>query len=317
MYLVSNLEDFFVRTTCLAAMSVHKVLGLEDAMLADKMAVDAIFDDFTNLPFDIRIIAGEGERDKAPMLYLGQEFAHPAADVQKQKFEEGGIMQLDVAIDPLECTTNAAFAKNGAMSVLAVGARGCMMALPDVYMQKIVTHINAQAYGIDLDNSIEQNISILANVLMRTQGKERAEIKVVILDRPRHSQIIERACACGVDVILITDGDVEASLLVAQGMYHMYIGSGGAVEGLLSAAAIKAIGGSFCGRLVGDGEYERKKYNIYDLVPGDVIFVSTAITDNALMKGLTQDGDRMIINSLVLNTQNESIRRVQTALPII
>ena len=297
-----------IKSTQAAAIACYDHIGKGNEKLADKAAVDAMRKAFNQMNFKARIVIGEGERDEAPMLYIG---------------EEVGLLknidtQYDIAVDPLEGTTICAQGMPGSLSVLAITKYGGMLHAPDVYMDKIASFIPAQAQVIDLDESVLNNLKNIA------QYKKSAisDLSVIILDRPRHKEIIAKAREAGAKVNLIGDGDVAAVMAVAMQQADLYLGIGGAPEGVLAAAALKTLGGQMMGRLLFKDEFEKskahklgitdldKKYSLNDLVTKDAIFCATGVTSGSLLGGVEKLDNSWKTYSLILSSTNKEILRV-------
>ena len=268
-----------------AAIAAYRLVGSGDEKAADQAAVDAMRSRLNTLDFNGRIVIGEGERDEAPMLYIGE------------KVGSGQGMAVDIALDPLEGTTLAAKAMNNALAVIARSEHGGMLHAPDTYMDKIAIGPGYPSGTVDLDDSVENNILSLA----KAKGVAANEIVACVLDRPRHESIIQALRHVGARVHLITDGDVAGVIHTAQPEtgIDIYLGQGGAPEGVLACAALKCVGGQFQGRLVFRKDEERRraeklglsdfdrKYDLHDLVSRDTVFIATGVTPGALLKGVT------------------------------
>ncbi|MEM1409870.1 MAG: class II fructose-bisphosphatase, partial [Pseudomonadota bacterium] len=270
------------RCTEAAAVAASTMIGRGDKEAADQAAVTALRAAFNNLDIDGTIVIGEGERDEAPMLYIGE------------KVGRGGP-KIDIALDPLEGTTLTAKAMSNALAVVAMATGGGLLHAPDVYMQKIACGPGYTDGVIDLDAPTEDNITALA----KEKGVDRSEITLCVLDRPRHEDIIKAARKVGARVFLIPDGDVAGVFHTtnsAESGIDMYIGSGGAPEGVLAAAALRCVGGQMQGRLIFRNDDERgraekvgitdmdRKYGLHDLASGDIMFAATGVTDGTMLK---------------------------------
>lgn len=307
-----NLALEFVRITEAAALSSSRWMGRGDEKKADQAAVDAMRKAFDSVRIDGTIVIGEGERDEAPMLFIGE----------KVGMRDGQAPEVDIALDPLEGTTICAHGLVGAISVIAIAERGNFLHAPDVYMDKIAVGPKAKGL-IDIDKSPEENINIVAKAL----GKEVSEVTVVILDRPRHADLIKQVRATGARIHLIGDGDVSAAVAVSidESGIDMLLGIGGAPEGVISAAALRCMGGDFQGRLKfrNDGEKDRAKkmgithfdraYKIDELAKGPVMFCATGITDGPILKGVRFLGNGQIrTQSVVMRSKTATIRTIET-----
>lgn len=278
-----NLAMDAVRVTEAAAIASWSLVGHGDEKAADQAAVDAMRTALNKLEIDGLIVIGEGERDEAPMLYIGE------------KVGTGKGPRVDIALDPLEGTTLTAKAMANALAVLAFAPGGGMLHAPDTYMDKIAIGPGYAPGLVDLDASPADNVRALA----KAKGVDPREITACVLDRPRHANIIESLRSVGARVYLITDGDVAGVINTTDPSTHVdiYIGQGGAPEGVLACAALKCVGGQFQGRLVfrNDDEKARarrigltdaefgRKYNLDDLVKGDAVFSATGVTKGALL----------------------------------
>lgn len=310
-----NLALEFVRITEAAALASSRWMGRGDEKAADQAAVDAMRKAFNSVRIDGTVVIGEGERDEAPMLYIGEKVGLAAdnaiADAPK----------IDIALDPLEGTTICATGGVGAISVIAVAERGNFLHAPDTYMEKIAVGPGARGV-IDIDAPVEDNVKKVAKAL----GKDVSEVTVVILNRPRHETLIAKVRALGARIQLIGDGDVSAA--VATGIHDsgidLLMGIGGAPEGVISAAAMKCLGGDFQGRLKfrNDGERERAKrmgvdhldkaYQLEELARGSVMFCATGVTSGPLLKGVRfVPGKRALTHSLVMRSATGTTRFIE------
>ena len=298
-----------VRVTEAAAIAAWALVGRGDEKAADQAAVDAMRTALNELPIEGVIVIGEGERDEAPMLYIGE------------KVGQGGGPRIDIALDPLEGTTLTAKAMANALAVMAWAPAGTMLHAPDTYMDKIACGPGFPAGIIDLDRAPGDN----ARALAKAKGVDVSEITVCVLDRPRHAEIIASLRAAGARVSLIPDGDVAGVIHTADpdtGI-DLYIGQGGAPEGVLACAALKCVGGQFQGRLVFRNADERarahshgvtdldKKYDLHEMVRADAIFVATGVTDGALLEGVKMTGDQVRTHTLVMNSHTRTVREVR------
>jgi fructose-1,6-bisphosphatase II / sedoheptulose-1,7-bisphosphatase len=302
-----------VRVTEIAAVAAWKLVGRGDEKAADQAAVDAMRTALNDLEIDGEIVIGEGERDEAPMLYIGE------------KVGKGGKAKIDIALDPLEGTTLTAKAMANALAVMAWAPKGTLLNAPDTYMDKIACGPGYPPGVIDLDKSPAENVQALA----AAKGVEPSAITVCVLDRPRHAEIIASLRALGARVYLITDGDVAGVMNTANpdtGV-DMYMGSGGAPEGVLACAALKCVGGQFQGRLVFRNADERaraarvgitdldKKYDLHEMVRADAIFAATGVTDGALLDGVKFKDGFVHTHTLVMNSATHTVREVRMKRP--
>jgi fructose-1,6-bisphosphatase II / sedoheptulose-1,7-bisphosphatase len=303
-----------VRVTEIAAIAAWKLVGRGDEKAADQAAVDAMRTALNDLDIDGEIVIGEGERDEAPMLYIGE------------KVGKGKGAKIDIALDPLEGTTLTAKAMANACAVMAWAPKGTMLNAPDTYMDKIACGPGYPAGVIDLDKTPADNIKALA----KAKGVEPSDITVCILDRPRHADIIASARSVGARVHLITDGDVAGVINTTdpETGIDLYVGSGGAPEGVLACAALKCVGGQFQGRLVFRNADERaraarvgitdldKKYDLHEMVRADAIFAATGVTKGALLDGVTFSGGFVHTHTLVMNSATRTVRDVRMKRPV-
>lgn len=305
-----NLALEFVRITEAAALSSAKWMGRGDEKAADQAAVDAMRKAFDTVRIDGTVVIGEGERDEAPMLYIGEKVGYKTEDAPA----------IDIALDPLEGTTICAKGGVGAISVIAVAERGNFLHAPDTYMDKIACGPAARGL-IDIDKSPTENIKIVAKAL----NKSVQDVTVVILDRPRHTDLISECRATGARIHLIGDGDVSAAVAAAwpNSGIDLLLGVGGAPEGVISAAAMQCLGGDFQGRLKFRNEEEKQralkmgikdlnqKYKIDDLAKGSVMFCATGVTDGPLLHGVrTLPGGKLTTQSLVMRSKTGTIRTI-------
>ncbi|WP_337185279.1 class II fructose-bisphosphatase [Phenylobacterium sp.] len=309
-----NLIMDAVRVCEAAAIAAWKLAGRGDEKAADQAAVDAMRTALNDLEIDGEIVIGEGERDEAPMLYIGE------------KVGKGGKSKIDIALDPLEGTTLTAKAMANALAVMAWAPKGTLLNAPDTYMDKIACGPGYPAGVIDLDKSPAENVQALA----RAKGVDPGEITVCILDRPRHAEIIAGVRSVGARVHLITDGDVAGVINTTdpETGIDLYVGSGGAPEGVLACAALKCVGGQFQGRLVFRNADERaraarvgitdldKKYDLHEMVRADAIFAATGVTKGALLDGVGVSGGFVHTHSLVMNSATRTVREVRMKRPV-
>lgn len=306
-----NLALEFVRITEAAAIASARLMGRGDEKSADQAAVDAMRRAFDSVAIDGLVVIGEGERDEAPMLYIGEKVGRATADAPK----------IDIALDPLEGTTICAKGGVGAISVIAVAERGHFLHAPDTYMDKIACGPKA-AGQIHLDRSAEENIRSVAKAL----NKAVSDVTVVILDRPRHADLIQEVRSVGARIRLIGDGDVSAGIAPCweESGIDLLMGVGGAPEGVITAAALKCLGGDFQGRLKFRNFEERdraKKMGIQneeklftrdELAKGSVMFCATGVTDGPLLKGVRAlSGNRGYTHSIVMRSATGTVRRIE------
>jgi fructose-1,6-bisphosphatase II / sedoheptulose-1,7-bisphosphatase len=303
-----------VRVTEIAAIAAWKLAGRGDEKAADQAAVDAMRTALNDLDLEGEIVIGEGERDEAPMLYIGE------------KVGRGGKTKIDIALDPLEGTTLTAKAMANALAVMAWAPKGTLLNAPDTYMDKIACGPGYPAGVIDLDKSPGDNVKALA----KAKGVDPTEITVCVLDRPRHAEIIAGIREVGARIHLITDGDVAGVMNTAdpETGIDLYVGQGGAPEGVLACAALKCVGGQFQGRLVFRNADERarakrvgitdldKKYDLHEMVRADAIFAATGVTKGALLDGVTLEGGFVHTHSLVMNSATRTVREVRMKRPV-
>jgi fructose-1,6-bisphosphatase II len=304
-----------IRITEAAAIASARLMGRGDQRSADQVAVEAMRRAFDEVPIDARVVIGEGERDEAPMLYIGERVGDPSAIV-------GEAPAIDIAVDPLEGTSLVAHGQANAITVLAASERGGLLNAPDCYMEKLV--VGPVAAGkVDIEASPTENLRRIAAAL----GRRVNDITVVILDRPRHERLIAEVRASGARIKLIGDGDLSAAIscAVSGTAVHTVMGIGGAPEGVLAAAALRCLGGEIQARLVFRSEAERERaeamghgdqrrvYGTMELASGDnVVFAATGVTKGDLLEGVRFFGGGARTHSLVLAHQERQIRFVDT-----
>jgi fructose-1,6-bisphosphatase II / sedoheptulose-1,7-bisphosphatase len=301
-----------VRVTEAAAIAASKLVGRGDEKAADAAAVEAMRKAFDTLYMDGTVVIGEGERDEAPMLYIGEKVGGAPGNGPK----------IDIALDPLEGTTITAKAGPNALAVLAAAEEGCLLNAPDVYMDKLAVGPGYPEGVIDLDKSVQENVEAVA----AAKGVKASDIIVCVLDRPRHADLIAQLRAMGCGIQLIPDGDVAGVIAVTnpETTIDMYMGSGGAPEGVLAAAALRCVGGQFNGRLLfrNDDEKARARkwgitdlnrvYKLEDLAKGDCIFAATGVTDGSLLEGVKRlKGGRMTTQSVVMRASSGTVRWIK------
>jgi fructose-1,6-bisphosphatase II / sedoheptulose-1,7-bisphosphatase len=298
-----------VRVTERAAVAAARLRGRGDEKAADQAAVDAMRRELNRLPIEGTVVIGEGERDEAPMLFIGE------------KVGAGRGPKVDIAVDPLEGTTLCAKNMPGSIAVMSMARSGSLLNAPDVYMEKIAIGPGYPPGTVDLDMSPEENIRSLA----KAKGVKPGDITVLVLDRPRHSDLIASCRAAGASIQFITDGDVAGVIFTAQpdvtGV-DLYIGVGGAPEGVLAAGALRCVGGQMQGRLILDTEAKRerslkmgitdphKKYEMKELAAGDVIVCATGVTDGALLKGVRFRKDIVETETVIYRSVTGTVRRI-------
>jgi fructose-1,6-bisphosphatase II / sedoheptulose-1,7-bisphosphatase len=300
-----------VRVTECAAIAASNLIGRGDEKAADAAAVEGMRDALNQLAFDGTVVIGEGERDEAPMLYIGEKVGSA----------QGTGPRIDIALDPLEGTTITAKAGPNALAVLAIAEEGGLLNAPDVYMDKLAIGPGYPEDTVDLNKSVTENVRSLA----AAKGVQPHEIITCVLDRPRHEAIIRELRGLGCGVVLIPDGDVAGVIAVTnpETTIDMYMGSGGAPEGVLAAAALRCVGGQFQGRLLFRNDDERGRarrwgiedldrvYFLNDLAKGDVIFAATGVTDGSLLKGVKRRRDGTITTaSVVMRASSGTVRWV-------
>ncbi len=301
-----------VRVTEAAAVAASKLIGRGDEKAADAAAVEAMRKAFDELAIDGTVVIGEGERDEAPMLYIGEKVGGAI----------GTGPEIDIALDPLEGTTITAKAGPNALAVLAAAEKGCLLNAPDTYMDKLAVGPGYPEGIIDLAKSPSDNVRAVAEA----KGVQPSEIIVCVLDRPRHAALISELRALGCGVVLIGDGDVAGVIAVTDPdtTIDMYMGSGGAPEGVLAAAALRCVGGQFNGRLIFRNEDEKARarkwgisefdriYKLEDLAKGDCIFAATGVTSGSLLDGVKRlRGGKMTTESVVMRASSGTVRWIR------
>jgi fructose-1,6-bisphosphatase II / sedoheptulose-1,7-bisphosphatase len=314
MTISDDLALSLARAPIAAAIAAASLVGGGDERAADQAAVDAMRDALNRLPMRGRVVIGEGERDDAPMLYVGEEVG------------TGKGPEFDVALDPLEGTTLAAKAQPGALAVAAFAGRGGLLHAPDTYMDKIAIGPGYPNGVIDLDEGAGDNVRALA----KAKGVRPEEIGVCVLDRPRHGGIIEALRTIGARVHLIGDGDIAGIINCAKPEtgIDMYLGQGGAPEGVLAAAALKCVGGQFQGRLVIRSAEERmraehvgladlkRRYTLDELVAEDAVFVAAGVTTGSLLDGVRTGRGFAHAHALVMNAGTRSVCELRLRQPV-
>ncbi len=301
-----------VRVTEYAAIAASRLVGRGDEKAADAAAVAAMRDALNKLEFDGTVVIGEGERDEAPMLFIGE----------KVGAAQGTGPRIDIALDPLEGTTITAKAGPNALAVLAIAEEGGLLHAPDTYMEKLAIGPGYPDGLVSLTKTPTQNVTALAEA----KGVKPADIIACVLDRPRHEALIRELRGLGCGIFLIPDGDVAGVIAVANPdtTIDIYMGSGGAPEGVLAAAALRCVGGQFQGRLIFRNEDEKARarrigitdldriYSLEDLARGDVIFAATGVTDGSLLEGVRRyKTGRITTESIVMRASSGTVRRVK------
>ncbi|MEQ9640782.1 MAG: class II fructose-bisphosphatase [Alphaproteobacteria bacterium] len=299
-----------VRVTEAAAIAAYDLMGRGDEKAADQAAVDAMRTALNNLNIQGTVVIGEGERDEAPMLYIGEEVG------------KGTGPKVHIALDPLEGTTITAKGGPNALAVLAIAEEGGLLHAPDVYMDKIAVGRGLPDGIVDLDNTPGDNIKALA----KAKKVKSADIVACILDRPRHAELIAAVRAAGARILLIGDGDVAgviATVMPETGI-DIYMGSGGAPEGVLAAAALRCIGGQMQGRLLFRNDDERgraakvgiedlnRKYSLTELASGDCTFSATGVTDGSMLDGVKKLPGGATTDSVVMRSSTGTVRWIKT-----
>lgn len=316
----SDLSLDFLRVVERAAIACARTMGRGDRQAADQAAVEAMRQELDTVPIDGNIVIGEGERDEAPMLYIGERVGLGA---RRPMTESGRPLPLiDIAVDPLEGTNLCANGEPNAIAVLAASERGGLLHAPDLYMEKLIVGPSCRDV-VSLDARVSDNLRAMAKVL----GRRVEDLVVVVLDRPRHAELIREIREAGARIRLIGDGDLSAGIAVAvvgSGV-HAVMGSGGAPEGVLTAAAMRCLGGEIHARLVVRSEEDarrcqqmgiadlKRSYRASDLASGEsIIFAATGVTDGALMKGVRYFGGGIRTMSLVMQTEPHRIRFIDS-----
>ena len=303
-----NLALEAVRVTEAAALAASAWMGRGNEKAADQAAVDAMRRALNGLAIDGTVVIGEGERDEAPMLYIGE------------KVGRGGP-KIDIALDPLEGTTITAKGAPNALAVIAMADHGGFLNAPDVYMDKIAVGGGLPDGVVDLDEGPTRNLKALA----KAKKVEVSDIVACILDRPRHAELIAKTREAGARIMLISDGDVSGVIATAKPAsgVDIYMGSGGAPEGVLAAAALRCIGGQMQGRLIFRNDDEKgraaklgvkdlnRKYGLLDLARGDVMFAATGVTDGSMVRGVRRVGNSILTSSMVMRSKTGTVRTIE------
>jgi len=292
-----DLIDKIINVTSKAAISCYKFIGKNQKKKADKAATDSMRNEINKIDINGEVVIGEGELDEAPMLYIGE------------KLGKGGLLNLDIAVDPVEGTNFVAKNLPGALSVISVAEKGNLFNAPETYMDKIAVSSDVPNEATDLDFPLEKNIKNIAESL----NKNVHDVTVCLLDRPRHKKIIDKLKEMRVKMRLITDGDVLGALMVTEKKFNtdIFLGIGGGPEGVLAASAIDAYGCKFQGRFIFENDTDisrakkmgivdlEKKYDLKEIVKGDSIFCATGITSGELVKGIKFKDKKYITETLV------------------
>ena len=299
--------NLFIKATEKGAIGASKFIGKKDKIAADKGAVDPMRKELNKINMEGTVVIGEGEMDEAPMLYIGEKLG----TLNGPKF--------DIAVDPLEGTKFTANNQPNAFSVIAIAEQGNLLSAPDTYMEKIAVGSNLPKNLLDLDNSVKKNINLLADA----KNKKISEINACVLKRPRHDHIIEELTKMGVQINYITDGDIAGALTVIgdNPKNDIYYSTGGGPEGVIVAAALSCYGGQIQGRLVLDDDEKvrakklgiknfDKKYNIDEIVKGDVIFCASGVTDGDLAKGVENLGNEYKVTTFALHKSQKIIKTI-------
>src|SRR5713226_1884904 len=305
----------FVRVVEEAAIEAARTMGRGDARMADQAAVETMRRVLDSVPVAATVVIGEGERDKAPMLFIGEKVG------LKKEYSET-VPEIDIAVDPLEGTNLCATGASGALTVLAASERGGLLHAPDCYMEKLIVGPSVKG-AVDLDAPVKDNLRSIARRLER--GVE--DLVIVVLDRPRHQKLIADIREAGARIRLISDGDLSAGIAaaVAGTGVHAVMGSGGAPEGVLTAAALRCLNGEILGRLVVRDEKQRdrmhamgirdteKIYTTQELAPGrNIVFAASGVTDGNLLQGVRFFGDGIRTQSIVMTLNPARVRFIDT-----
>ena len=303
-----KLLNKFTRVCERAAFGASKFRGKNDKIAADQAAVDEMRSELNKIEMKGKVVIGEGEMDEAPMLFIGEQIG------------TGKGEELEIAVDPLEGTNFAAKNLPNAIAVLAVAKKGGLLSAPDTYMEKIAVGSGLPKNIVDLDNSVEKNIKLLAEA----KKTKPEEITACVLKRSRHDKIISSLNSLNVKIKFIQDGDVTGVISVVDpnSSIDIYLGIGGGPEGVLAAAALDCLGGQMQTRLVLSDDEEinrakklgitdlKKKYNIEDMIKGDVMFCATGVTDGEMLKGITYKGDSFEASSFVLHKSQKLSKKI-------
>ena len=303
-----NLALELVRVTEAAALAASRWMGRGDKNAADGAAVDAMRRAFDTVAINGTVVIGEGEMDEAPMLYIGEKIG-------------AGGPEVDIAVDPLEGTNITAKGGPNAMAVVALAERGGFLHAPDIYMEKIAVGPDLPEGVVDLDESVERNLRELA----KAKKRDVSDLVVCILDRDRHKELIRQCRSAGARIMLIPDGDVAGVVATTQPEtgVDIYLGSGGAPEGVLAAAALRCTGGQMQGRLLFENEEQiararemgvtdpNRKYGILDMARGEVMFAATGVTTGAMLRGVRRFGNGAVTHSIVMRSKSGTVRYIE------
>lgn len=310
--LANMLQLNIIKVTQDAAIAAAKLRGHGNEKLADKAAVDAMRSALNQLDIDGTIVIGEGERDEAPMLYIGE------------KVGTGQGPAIDIALDPLEGTTLCAKNQANSLAVIAIANKNCLLYAPDIYMQKLAIGPGYVTDLVEINAPIAENIAKLA----KAKNVSPAQIKVCIMDRDRHEDLIEDVRKTGASISLISDGDVGAIIEVAKGKLDLYVGIGGAPEGVLAAAALRCLGGQIQGKLIFDNDTNIARardmgimdidriYRAEDMAKGEVIFAASGVTDGELLKGVYMNNNKIITESLLMHSSSKTLSFIKNEINI-
>lgn len=303
-----NLALEAVRITEAAALAASRWMGMGDEKAADHAAVEAMRGVLNNLDIDGTVVIGEGERDEAPMLFIGEKVGSTKGP------------QVDIALDPLEGTTTCAKGGFNSIAVLAMASKDGFLHAPDVYMDKIAVGGGLPEGIIDLDASVKENLSAVA----KAKDCELSDLVVCVLDRERHEELIRNIRNAGARILLIPDGDITGIIATtkADTNIDMYMGIGGAPEGVLAAAALRCIGGQVQGRLLFANDEQRaratrmgiedldKKYTMHELAKGEVMFAATGVTDGPMLKGVNRFAHGAETHSIIMRSKTGTVRDI-------
>jgi fructose-1,6-bisphosphatase II / sedoheptulose-1,7-bisphosphatase len=306
-----NLALEVVRVTEAAALSASRLMGRGDEKAADQAAVDAMRRALNSLSIDGLVVIGEGERDEAPMLYIGE------------KVGNGSGPRVDIALDPLEGTTITAKGGPNALAVIAMAEQGGFLNAPDVYMEKIAVGGGLPDGVVHIGADTTENLKNLA----KAKKVDMSDLVVCILDRPRHADLIAKVRAAGARIMLISDGDVSGVIATSRedSGVDIYMGSGGAPEGVLAAAALRCIGGQMQGKLIFRNDDEKQRaakwgikdldriYSMLDLAKGDVMFAATGVTDGSMLRGVRRSRDAATTHSIVMRSKTGTVRVIEAS----
>ena len=308
MSIDKNYFEKFIKATEKAAIGAYPYIGKGDKNAADQGSVDMMRNELNSIDMTGEVVIGEGEMDEAPMLYIGEKVG-----------KKNGQL-LDIALDPLEGTNFVAKNLPNSFSMLAVCEKGNLFSAPDTYMEKIAIGPNLPKNLVDLDNSVEKNIKLLSEA----KKKDISQITACVLKRPRHDKIIKSLKKLNVKIKFISDGDVSGAISVSDSKTNIdiYLGIGGGPEGVLAAAALSCLGGQIQTRLVLDEEQKKramsigikdikKKYNIHDIIKGDVIFCASGITDGDIVDGVKDLGDKYEVSTFALHKEYKIVKKIK------